>query len=98
TDFESGNEALTDAAMLELAAAVIRALAAVHGLPGGIAHGAVSPSHILITPEGAAVLTDGEFGGALETLEKNREQLWREFGLALPPSASLPRFDQRADV
>src|SRR5262245_37913897 len=24
--------------------------------------------------------------------------LWREFGLALPSSASLPRFDQRGDV
>ena len=97
-DLEFGNEALDDAAMLELAAAVVRAVAAVHALPGGVSHGAVNPSHILLTWDGGAVLTDGEFGGALETLHKNREQLWREFGLALPASASLPRFDQRADV
>jgi hypothetical protein len=97
-DLEFGNEVLNEAAMLELAATVIRAVAAVHEIPGGVAHGAVNPAHILLTWDGAAVLTDGQFGGALETLQKNREQLWREFGLALPASASLPRFDQRADV
>ena len=44
------------------------------------------------------MLTDAVFGPALEGLGRNREQLWREFGLALPASASLPRFDQRSDV
>jgi hypothetical protein len=44
------------------------------------------------------VLTDAVFGPALESLQRNREQLWREFRLAFPASASLPRFDQRADV
>lgn len=97
-DLEFGNEVLTDAGLLELASAVVRAVAAVHELPGGVSHGAVNPSHILLTWDGEAVLTDGLFGSALEMLHKNREQLWREFGVALPASASLPRFDQRADV
>ena len=97
-DLEFGNEVLNEAGMLELAATVIRAVAAVHEIPGGVSHGAVNPAHILLTWEGAAVLTDGQFGGVLETMQMNREQLWREFGLALPASASLPRFDQRADV
>jgi hypothetical protein len=73
-------------------------VAAIHGLPGGVAHGAINPSHILLAWDGTAVLTDAVFGPALEMLQRNREQLWREFGVALPASASLPRFDQRADV
>lgn len=94
----SGEAALPAAGMLELAAAVIKAVAAVHHLPGGIAHGAIAPAHVVLTNEGTAVLTDGVFGAAVEALQRNREQIWREFGLALPASANLPRFDQRADV
>jgi hypothetical protein len=44
------------------------------------------------------VLSDSGFGTTLETLQRNREQYWREFGVALPPAAGLPHFDQRADV
>jgi len=94
----SGAEELPAAGMLELAAAVIKAVAAVHQLPGGISHGAITPAHIVLTPDGTAVLTDGVFGAAVEALHRNREQIWREFGLALPASANLPRFDQRTDV
>lgn len=94
----SGQEALPDAGMLEVAAAVIKAVAAVHQLPGRIAHGSITPAHVVLSPEGTAVLTDGVFGAAVEVLQRNREEIWREFGLALPASANLPRFDQRADV
>lgn len=94
----SGQETLPDAGMLELAAALIKAVAAVHQLPGAIAHGSITPAHVVLSPEGTAVLTDGVFGAAVEALQRNREQIWREFGLALPASANLPRFDQRTDV
>lgn len=95
---ETSGEILSDAAMLELAARVIRALAVLHRLPGGFAHGALTPAHVVLRADGGVVLTDGVFGTALESLEWNREQLWREFRVALPASATLPRFDQRADV
>ena len=95
---ESNGSVLTHAGMLELAGSVVRALAALHRLPSGLAHGAVSPAHIVLAANGSAVLTDSVFGPALESLEWNREKLWREFHLALPAAASLPRFDQRADV
>jgi hypothetical protein len=97
-DLEFGNEALSDAGLMELAAAVVRAVSAVHQLPGNLAHGAINPAHVIITRDGAAMLTDGVFATALEALQRNREQLWREFGLALPAAASLHRFDQRTDV
>jgi hypothetical protein len=58
----------------------------------------LSPGHVTLHADGTVVLSGSVFGDALQALQCNREQLWRMFGLALPPSASLPRFDQRADV
>jgi hypothetical protein len=94
----SGEERLSEAGVMELAAATIKAVAVVHQLPGAVAHGSITPSHVVLSAEGVAVLTDGVFGAAVEALQRNREQIWREFGLALPPSANLPRFDHRTDV
>jgi hypothetical protein len=91
------NIPLPQPAALELAGRVLRVAASMHQIPG-MAHGAITPSHIVITRTGSVFFTDAAFGPALETLQRNREQLWREFRLALPASASLPRFDQRADV
>ena len=98
SQLEAGRNILSHAGMLELASAVVRALAVLHRLSTGLAHGAVTPAHIVLRRDGTAVLTDSVFGTALESLEWNREKLWREFHVALPAAASLPRFDQRADV
>ena len=95
---ELTGEALSHAGVLGLAGSVLRALAALHQRGAGLAHGAVTPAHIVLTADGTVLLTDGVFGSALESLGWNREQLWRQFSLALPASANLPRFDQRADV
>jgi hypothetical protein len=98
SQLEAGRNILSHAGMLELASSVVRALAGLHRLSTGLAHGAVTPAHIVLRHDGTAVLTDSVFGTALESLEWNREKLWREFHVALPAAASLPRFDQRADV
>jgi hypothetical protein len=92
-----GNVPLPQPAALDLAGQIIRLVFALHQLPG-LSHGAITPAHVVITRSGRVVLTDAVFGPAIEGLQRNREQLWREFRLALPASASLPRFDQRADV
>ena len=95
---EATGEVVAEAAMLELASLVINAVASLHAWPGGLAHGAINPSHVLITNDGRVLLTDGVFGAGLEVLQRNREALWREFRLAMPAAASLARFDQQADV
>lgn len=95
---ETGTLDLTDAAILDLASALVRAVAWLHSRPGAPAHGALSPAHVVLGREGNIVLTDAVFAQLLQDLEWNRERCWRECSLALPPSASLPRFDQRADV
>ena len=95
---ETTGEVVSESAMLELASLVINAVASLHAWPGGLAHGAISPAHVLLTNDGRIMLTDCVFGAGLEVLQRNREALWKEFGLAMPAAASLARFDQQADV
>ena len=89
---------LSDEEALELAALVVRAAGVMHETLGTLAHGALSPAHVVVTSEGSIVVTGAVFGDAIRALRRDREQLWREFGLALPPSDRLPTFDQRGDV
>jgi hypothetical protein len=95
---EAGRVTLSDQAILELARETIRAAAAMHENPGAPAHGALSPAHVLLRRDGGVALSGALFADALQALQRHREPLWRDFSLALPPSASLPRFDVRADV
>jgi hypothetical protein len=92
-----GNVPLSQPAALELAGRLIRIVSSLHRIPG-FSHGAITPSHVVVTRSGDVVLTDAVFGSAIEGLQRNREELWNDFRVAMPASASLPRFDQRADV
>ena len=89
---------LSDEEALELAALVVKAAGMMHETLGTLAHGALSPGHVVVTRQGSIVFTGAVFGDAIRALRRNREQLWREFGLALPPSDGVPTFDQHADV
>jgi hypothetical protein len=84
--------------LLELAASIVNALATMHQRIPAIAHGALTPAHIVLQRDGSTVLTGAVFVDALQALQRSREHLWRDFGIALPTSASAPRFDQRGDV
>ena len=95
---ESTGEVVPESAMLELSSLVINAVASLHAWPGGLAHGAINPAHVLLTHDGRIMLTDCVFGAGLEVLQRNREHLWKDYGLAMPAAASLARFDQQADV
>jgi len=94
---EFGTATLGEGPLLELAAMIAGALASMHEA-GTFAHAALTPAHVLLRPDGTVLLTGAVFGDALQGLQRNREPLWREFGIAMPSSASLPRFDQRSDV
>jgi hypothetical protein len=84
--------------LLELASSIVIALAAMHEAVPTIAHGALTPAHLVLRRDGTTVLTGAVYGDALQALQRSREHLWRDFGIALPTAASLPRFDQRGDV
>ena len=58
---EFGTVSLSEQGILELAAATIRAVAAMHELPGAPAHGALSPAHVLFCRDGGVLLIYGPF-------------------------------------
>jgi hypothetical protein len=95
---EATGEVVPESAVFELASQVVNAVASLHAWPGSFAHGALNPAHILLTNDGRVIVTDCVFGAGLEVLQRNREALWKQFRLAMPPAASLARFDQQADV
>lgn len=89
---------LADDGVLDVAAAVVHSVAALHTAPGTLAHGAIAPAQTVLTRRGRVILGKACLGQALEGLQCNREEHWHRFQLALPPAANLPCFDQRADV
>jgi hypothetical protein len=95
---EFGTLTLSDDEVLELAASVVRGAARMHEMLGHLAHGALTPAHVVLMRDGTAVFTGAVFGDAIQSLQRNRESIWREFGLALPAAAGAPRFDKRSDV
>ena len=69
--------------LLELASSIVTALATMHERMPTIAHGALTPAHIVLQRDGSTVLTGAVFVDALQALQRSREHLWRDFGIAL---------------
>jgi hypothetical protein len=78
--------------LLELLPAVAR----LHD--AGLAHGAIAPGRIMITPAGQILLLDAIYAEPLERLQLTRTRLWSELRLAFPMNASAVRFDKSADL
>jgi serine/threonine protein kinase len=77
---------------------LVPAVAMLHQNARDVAHGALGPERIVVTPHARLVIVDYVLGAALEQLRYSHERYWKEFRIALPRSAGLPRFDHRADV
>jgi hypothetical protein len=95
---EFGLVDLSDHAVMAVITGLVKAVGDLHALSGSPHHGSIGPAHVIVQRDGTVTLTGWAFSDALATLEKTREQLWREFGLPMPPAANLPQFDHRADV
>ena len=61
---------------------LLPALARLHD--AGLAHGALAPGRVMITPAGQLVLLDSIYADPLERLKLTRRRLWSEFRLAFP--------------
>jgi hypothetical protein len=85
-------------AALHLIKQLVPAVATLHESAREVAHGALGPERLIIAPDGRLIVTEYALGAALEQLRYPRERYWSELRVALPSSAGLPRFDQRADV
>jgi len=77
---------------------LVSAVAMLHESARDIAHGAIGPERLIITPNARIVVVEYVLGAALEQLRFSRERYWRELRIALPSAPGLPRFDHRADV
>lgn len=62
------------------------------------ASGALGPEHLLLTAQGRLVLTDYVFGGAIQALGWDADQLWKRLRIATPPGPSGKAVSQRGDV
>ncbi len=84
-------------AVLQVAREVLPALAVLHD-SRGVTHGALGLERLVLSPHGRVGIVDYALGAALTKLQFPRTRLWRDFRIAMPPSAGIPRFDARADV
>src|SRR5262249_8610285 len=85
-------------ASLSLLRQLVPALAMLHDHARDVAHGALSPERIIVTPKGRVVIVEHVMGAALEQLRFSHERYWKDLHVALPRSAGQPRFDHRADT
>jgi hypothetical protein len=94
---EQGRAVLTLDAALCLVRQLIPALTLLHR-QGGVAHGAIAPERLIVTPQGRLTVVEHVTGAALEQLRYSRERYWKELRVALPKAVGLPRFDEFADL
>jgi serine/threonine protein kinase len=85
-------------AALHLIRQLVSAVALLHENARDVAHGALGPERIVVTPNARLVIHEYVLGAALEQLRFSPERYWKELRVALPPSPGLPRFDHRVDV
>jgi len=85
-------------AALCLVRQLVPAVALLHEHAPEVAHGAIGPERVIVGPNGRLVIVEHLLGAALPQLRYSHERYWKDLRIALPRSASLPRFDQRADV
>ena len=77
---------------------LVPAVAVLHQTARDVAHGAIGPERLIVTPDARLVIVEHALGGALEQLRFSCERYWRELRIPVPRSAGSPRFDQRTDV
>ena len=77
---------------------LVPAMAVLHENARDAAHGLVAAERLIVTPQGRLVIAEHVCGAAVEQMQYGRERLWHELRVAMPPSAGIPRFDQRGDV
>jgi hypothetical protein len=77
---------------------LVPAVAMLHETARDVAHGALGPERLLVTPTARLTIVEHVLGAALEQLRYSQERYWTDLRIALPRSPGLPRFDHRTDV
>lgn len=96
-DVEHTGRILDVNSALYLVQQLLSAIAALHQ-HARVAHGALAPERLFVTPQGRLLIVEYTLGAALEQLKYSRERYWKELRVALPAGVGLPRLDERADL
>jgi serine/threonine-protein kinase len=75
----------------------VSAVAQLHTLGADLAHGALNPERLVVTPAGRIVITEYVAGAGLAALGLTPQQAWQDYRLAVPSDGS-ESFTQAADV
>src|SRR5436190_1103720 len=97
TAVEHGGPILSVDVALSLVRQLAPAMALLHDHVH-VAHGAMGPERLIVTPQARVLIVEHVIGAALEQLKYSRERYWKELRIAVPMSVGLPRFDKRADL
>ncbi len=90
--------ALDSGAAWSIIRQLVTAVAALHEHAPDVAHGAIAPERIIITPDARLVLVEHVLGSALEHLRFSQERYWQELRIASPRVAGPLPLDLRTDV
>src|SRR3954469_1108384 len=77
---------------------LVPSMALLHENARDVAHGLIGPERLIVTPRARLVVVEPVLVSAFEQLQYNRERLWQDLRVSLPPSVGIGRFDHRADV
>jgi serine/threonine protein kinase len=77
---------------------IVPAMAMLHEQAPDVAHGAVAPERIIVTPNARIVMVEHVLGAALSELQYTRERYWRELRVAMPGTAGPVAFNHRSDI
>jgi hypothetical protein len=75
---------------------LVSAVALLHEHAPDVAHGAIAPERVVVTPDARVVVVEHVLGSMLESDEWSPERLWKEHRIAVPAGAT--GFDLRSDV
>jgi hypothetical protein len=76
---------------------LVSAIALLHEKLPNVAHGAIAPERIIVTPESRLVVADQSIGAALGELHYTHDRYWKELRVPMPEGPEAT-FDQRTDV
>ena len=82
---------------LQVTREVLAGLAVLHD-SRNVAHGALAPERVILTAPGRVVMVEHVLAQALDRLQRQRHQLWREWRIPTPPAAGPARMDMQTDL
>jgi serine/threonine protein kinase len=96
---KAGRPAIDINASIHLIRQLVSAIAILHESAPDVAHGAIAPERLVITPNARVIVVEHVLGAALEQLRYSRDQYWSDLRVAVPASTmAVSHLDQRADV